>query len=44
VTYVIHTDRGDWRVVSVWQGIKKGWILTTTSIIPFSTNATPSSA
>jgi Domain of unknown function (DUF4440) len=44
VTYVIHTDRGDWRVVSVWQGIKKGWILTTTSIIPFSTNATPSAA
>jgi hypothetical protein len=34
VTYVFHSNLGSWRVVSVWQEIKKGWILTTTSITP----------
>ena len=34
VSYLFHSDRGAWRVVSVWQQVKKGWILTTTSITP----------
>ena len=34
LTYVFHSNQGAWRVVSVWQQVKKGWILTTTSITP----------
>jgi hypothetical protein len=44
VTYVFHSDREACRVVSVWQGVKKGWILTTTSMTALAPTQTPASA
>jgi hypothetical protein len=41
VTYVFHSDRDAWRVVSVWQGVKKGWTLTTSSITPLAPMQSP---
>ena len=44
VTYVLHSERDAWRVVSVWQGVKKGWILTATSMTALAPMQTPASA
>jgi hypothetical protein len=44
ITYILHSDRDGYRVVSVWQGVKKGWILTTTSMTPLAPIQNPASA
>jgi hypothetical protein len=47
VSYVMHLDNGHHsglRVLSVWQQVKKGWILTATSMTPLAPNAEPSSS
>ena len=44
VTYVFHSERDACRVVSVWQGIEKGWILTTMSMTTLAPIQNPASA
>jgi hypothetical protein len=45
VSYVLHVgSRPGLRVLSVWQQVKKGWILTATSMTPLAPNAEGSPA
>jgi hypothetical protein len=47
VSYVLHLvdhQGPGLRVLSVWQEVKKGWILTATSLTPLAPNAEPSSS
>lgn len=47
VSYLLHLDGrhgAGLRVLSIWQQVKKGWILTATSMTPLAPNAEPSSS